>query len=429
MTVLLAALLTGCDGQARTAPTTGSSDSPGSADSPGSSASADPPSDGSPRPMSQRRLDKLNGFLDEVELVDRVGPEFELRDVDYTSPTDAVASFLDSRFQRVDLGTIIAVTDDNWAHATRIRIGEDLADLVDYLPLGRGAVAIKAQDQFPRRSYPPFVLYPDGEVEPLRVAEPRAPDEDTEVLGMGVHHLLYSMSDEAPALWAADVEAAEIFPIAGSPSGFVRDRLPGREGTLMNVLEYRRGVGGGVWRFETSTDTGRSWRRTDVSLPLGRKNLGWYADVTTHAVGPDRLQAIAMSDAPPDLPLYLWELWWTDDEQAFRRVRLPWDRLRFGGMAFASDGALLLAEVGGSDHWCDQPTCNRPARILRLASGESTPKPLRGAPALFGPFWSVGIEFSGGLIVARTGMRTIAISPDGYSWSRVTPGREDVRQP
>ena len=47
---------------------------------------------------------------------------------------------------------------------------------------------------------------------------------------------------------------------------------------------------------------------------------------------------------------------------------------------------------------------------------------MSGAPRLFGPFWAVGINFSGGSIIARTGQRTIALSSDGYSWTKVTPG-------
>jgi hypothetical protein len=34
----------------------------------------------------------------------------------------------------------------------------------------------------------------------------------------------------------------------------------------------------------------------------------------------------------------------------------------------------------------------------------------------------VGIHFSGGSIVARTGLRTIALSADGYTWTEVRPG-------
>ena len=419
VSVLLAAVVIGCsDGSTQPA-------------APGTSTPAGPatPEEGStptsPPPMSQHRLDKLAHLLERVELLDRIPPGFELRDVDYTSRTDAVAYFVDTRID--DRGKIIATTDDNWAHSARLRISYELADLVDYVALGQGAVGIKARDQFPSRMYPMFVLHPDGDMQPLRVVESRAPDADTEVLGAGIHSLFNWMSTpEPPGLWAADAEAGEIFPIDGAPNGYVRQHVPGRDGNLFNVLDYRRGIGGGVWRYETSRDAGRSWERTDVSLPLGHRKLGWYTDVTTHAMGPRHLQALAMSHAWEDLPLYLWELWWTDDEEEFRRVRLPWDRLRFGGMAFTPDGALLLAEVGGTDHYCDQLICNRPGRIWRLASATSTPELLRGAPRLYGPFWAVGIDFSGGWIVARTGMRTIAVSKDGHSWSAVTPGARDV---
>jgi hypothetical protein len=94
----------------------------------------------------------------------------------------------------------------------------------------------------------------------------------------------------------------------------------------------------------------------------------------------------------------------------------------FGGMAFASDGALLLAEVLGPATYCDALVCNRAGRIWRLAPGGTRMRLLPGAPRLFGPFWAVGIDFSGGSIIARTGLRTIALSHDGYTWNEVTPG-------
>lgn len=425
---VLAAGATGCSDGAAPPDTSSSGPDP---------TSAVTVSDG-PRPMSPKRLDKLTHFLDRVELLEEVGPEFELRHVEYTSATDAVASFVDVRTTE-DLGTVIATTDDNWAHAARLRISWELADLVDYVPLGRGAVAIKAKDQFPTRSYPPIVLYPDGRMEPLRAAGPRPLDEGSDLLGIEVYNLFSRPAVDpydnirtdanGQGLWAVDVDAAELFPLAGSPLGDVHQHLPGRDGIVMSVQGYRHGTGDGVWRYETTADAGRSWQRSDIDLPLGRKYLWRYADVTSHVVGPGRLQAIAMSDAPEDMPLSLRELWLTDDEQQFRRLVLPWDRLRFGGMAFAPDGSLLLAEVQGSDRYCGAPaafTCDRPGRIWRLEPGSAEPRLLAEAPRLFGPFWAVGIQPSGGSIVARTGMRTIALSVDGYRWTEVTPGQRDV---
>jgi hypothetical protein len=122
------------------------------------------------------------------------------------------------------------------------------------------------------------------------------------------------------------------------------------------------------------------------------------------------------------MPYYMRELWRTDDEREFRRVPLPWKQMAFGGMAFASDGALLLAEVQGPHTICDALVCNRSGRIWRLAPGGTELRLLPDAPRLFGPFWTVGIRFCAGSIIARTGLGTIALSDDGYTWTEVTPG-------
>jgi hypothetical protein len=70
--------------------------------------------------------------MDEARFVDRVGAEFELREVQHT---DAVAEFLDQDAKSDDWGMVIATTDDNWAHASRLFISWDLADLVSCVPL------------------------------------------------------------------------------------------------------------------------------------------------------------------------------------------------------------------------------------------------------------------------------------------------------
>ena len=379
----------------------------------------------SDEPMSQLQRDKFSRFMDKVELRRRVGHKFELIAVHYTSATDAVATFLtDHSVPWERSGHMIAVTDDNWAHASRLYISNELADLIDYVPLGRGAVAIKATDQFPRRWFPPFVLYPSGRIKPLEVGGPRAFDVDGRGWKISSYNLFSPVgAGESAGVWSFDFAAGEVFPVPGSPEGDVWQQVPGREGQLLSVGGYRRKIGDGVWRFASSIDNGRSWRRTDVALPLGDKSLPYYSDVTWHAVGHRPMHAIAMADAPEDMPYVFRELWRTDDEEQFHRVPLKWGRVFFGGLAFAADGALLLAEVQGPDTWCGEgPACERPGRIWRLAPDSSEPTLLRDAPSLYGPFWAVGIQASGGVIIARTGLRTIAVSKNGYTWTDVTPG-------
>src|SRR5687767_2281982 len=100
----------------------------------------------------------------------------------------------------------------------------------------------------------------------------------------------------------------------------------------------------------------------------------------------------------------------------------------FSGMAFASDGALLVAEVQDVQCSTTSPVCERRGKIWRLSPQGSVIKLLLGAPTLFGPHKSVGLKASGGLIVAETGYQTLAVSTDGYTWSEMTPGRP-VAQP
>jgi hypothetical protein len=171
--VALAALVAGCSGdeaRPRSGPLPSTSPSPSSSSEAAQSAAE--------KAITRVKAAKVAAFIDRAKPIDRGGirPGFSLDDVQYTSPTDAVATFdnCGTTYKRV-CTTAIATTQDNWEHAGGLYIPDTLADLVDYMPLGRGAVAIKAEDQERGKSYPPFVLYPNGKWKPLRVAEPRAP--------------------------------------------------------------------------------------------------------------------------------------------------------------------------------------------------------------------------------------------------------------
>lgn len=314
----------------------------------------------------------------------------------YTSPTDAAAEFGHCRGKPTyRCTTIIATTRDNWEHAAGLSIPDSLADYVTYITLGRGVVAIKALKQWPGyREYPPFVLYPDGQVKPLHIVEePRPLDTHSDIIvdNFGdfyddVYDDVYDEVGMTNGAWAVDVDAAQTYRVSNAPT----TQVPGFDGK-----------------------------------PRRR-----YA-VNHTEIGPGNAWASAMLDSPEDspegpaLPLYLRELWLTDGEKPFRSVPLSWERLAFGGMAFASDGALLIAETKDPLAFCADH-CH-PGRIWRMSPGKARVAPLHGGPRL--PPWSSVLEGSGlassggGSIIAYTGRRTISLSTDGYTWTKVTPGR------
>jgi hypothetical protein len=121
-----------------------------------------------------------------------------------------------------------------------------------------------------------------------------------------------------------------------------------------------------------------------------------------------------MTHEQQDGPRHLWQLWLTDDERAFHRVAVSGTPKDLGGVAFAPDGALLLGEATGH-------------RLWRLPPGSTRMTPVPGAPRLAEPdhWWT--LLSSGGVIVARTGRRTVATSTDGDTWTPAAPGASPSR--
>ncbi|MFC7361295.1 hypothetical protein [Nocardioides astragali] len=416
MLAALAAVATGCSGDERR-PSSEPRSSPSPRESPTSATSA------TERPVSVKELARLDKLIGQAEFPDRVGPGFELRDVYYTSPTDAVADFVRDGRSIKDWASAVATTDDNWRHVTTFVLPYDVADGFEYVPLADGAVAIRVGDEYSRRPIPPFVLLPGGKVRPLRKVPARPLDAGSTLLDVEFWRLAGLTDRWNPGrLWAVDGDEGEMFPVEGSRYGELWQRVPGRDGAIFSVDGFDRRTQ--TWRFDTSTDGGRSWTTADVDLPSSLGRSPYFVSGSDSAVGPGHRQAVAMTKELEDLPLVLLELWQTEDERAFRRVPLPWDEPYFGGMAYTPDGALLLAEVLEPEPRCASSySCPRPGRIWRLAPGRNKFQTALGAPRLSGHFAYVGIDVSGGMIVARTSMRSVAVSRDGHRWTEVTPGR------
>jgi len=416
MLAALAAVATGCSGDERR-PSSEPRSAPSPSESTTSATSTTEP------PFSVKELARLDELIGQAEFPDRIGPRFELRDVYYTSPTDAVADFVRKGRGIKDWASAIATTDDNWGHVTTFVLPDDVGDGFEYVPLADGAVAIRVGDEYSRRPIPPFMLFPGGKVRPLQKVPSRPLDAGSTLLDVEFWRLAGLTDKWNPGrLWAVDGDEAELFPVEGSRYGELWQRVPGRDGAILSVDGFNRRTQ--TWRFDTSTDGGRSWTTAAADLPSSLKRSPYFYSATDSAVGPDQRQTVAMTKELEDLPPVLLELWQTEDERAFRRVSLPWDEPFFGGIAYTPEGALLLAEVLGPEHWCaSRITCLRPGRIWRMAPEGTDVELARDAPRLFGHFGYVGIDVSGGMIVARTGAQSVAVSRDGHRWTEVTPGR------
>src|SRR3954452_18671675 len=114
----------------------------------------------------------------------------------------------------------IATTHDNWAHAAGLAILSNLATTVEYLPLGHGAVAIKAvEEEVGHTSYPPIVLYPDGKVALLQKTPPQPLESGSTLVDAYRNGDFADHTGLRRGLFAADAAAGEVFASRAGPAG------------------------------------------------------------------------------------------------------------------------------------------------------------------------------------------------------------------
>jgi hypothetical protein len=119
------------------------------------------------------------------------------------------------------------------------------------------------------------------------------------------------------------------------------------------------------------------------------------------AAGPGRkLAASWFSDPATDYPKLRLQV--SDDEHTWRKISTATAPKQIAGMAFASDGTLLVSNLSN--------------QLWFLPPGGTTLRPLADGPRVD------RLDTSGGMLIAYTGPRMIAVSTDGHSWTTLTPG-------
>ena len=151
--------------------------------------------------------------------------------------------------------------------------------------------------------------------------------------------------------------------------------------------------------MSVSRDGGRTWQTNTGPLPRVPSLPG----VT---VGPDgRLAATFAADGAniaPFLQLFLS----ADYGKSWREVPAEHHPGTIGGVAFAPDGRLLIAD-------------DMEVRLWRLSADETDLEPVPDVPRI-GSLWS-----SGSMLASPTWGRILAVSEDGVAWRPVAPGLEE----
>lgn len=241
----------------------------------------------------------------------------------------------------------------------------------------------------------PAVLHPDGSLSTLFVSTDPAEVTDGSVLTTGPP--LAAEGPPGATLWVLDPQRPSLRPLRTTPRGSIAVSPPrvAGDGTVV-VAMSDPGPPPVTMTVARSTDGGRSWTYTPVAA---RSRLASLPGGLTVGFG-GRMALSFSSDGATISPLV--ELWTSADAgRTWTRMR-PGDKPRFtDGMGYAPDGTLLLADPETERMW---RTTGRGADLER-------------APGL--PH-ATSLTSTGGVLVAQTGPRTLAVSDDGSSWAEVT---------
>ncbi len=295
--------------------------------------------------------------------------------------------------------TAVLLTDDGWDSYVAEPMPDD-AGFVWIRLTPDGSVAV-----VPDAGGPAFLLFPDGSTARLQVT--------TEPVDGGGDGLLVNgpplQDDEAQLslqVWVLDWRAGLLRPLASQPAGQVQGGVATSPEVVVVPVAATGGAAGSLGvDVSVSRDGGGTWqtnagpRPRVPSLPGLTVGLDGRLAVTFGADG---------ATVAPFLQLFLSD----DYGKSWREVPAAHHPGTIGGVAFAPDGRLLIAD-------------DMEVRLWRLSADETDLEPVPDVPRI-GSLWS-----SGSMLAGPTGGRTLAVSVDGVSWRRVAPGLPEgvVSQP
>ena len=293
--------------------------------------------------------------------------------------------------------TAVLLTDDGWD----TYVAQPLPDDAGYTWIRLtpdGAVAV-----VPESGGPAFLLSPDGSTTRLEIT--------TEPVDGGRGGLLVTgpplLDDEdllSMKVWVLDWRGHSLRPLASQPPGSLHGGVeaPAPE-VFVAPISTTAGTSGGMrLDVSVSVDGGRTWQTNAGPRPRIRGSLG------DAAAGPGGRLAVTFAADGATVAPFL-QLFVSDDYgKTWREVAAAHHPGTIGGVAFAPDGRLLIADA-------------MEVRLWRLTPDETDLEPVRGGPPI-GSLWS-----SGSVLASPTGGRTLAVSEDGVRWRPVAPGLDVPR--
>jgi hypothetical protein len=291
--------------------------------------------------------------------------------------------------------TAVLLTDDRWDSY----VAQPLPDDVGYTWIRLtpdGAVAV-----VPDSGGQAFLLSPDGSTTELEVTTEPVAGGDGALLVTGPP-LQDDDGQLSMQVWVLDWRGHSLRPLASQPPGLLHGGVatPSQDVVVAPTSKSAGKLGGVLLDISVSTDGGQTWQTNPGPRPGVPGSLGG-ATAGLHG----RLAVTFVGDGATVAPFE--QLFVSDNYgKTWREVRAAHHPGTIGGVAFAPDGQLFIAD-------------EMELRLWRLTADRTDLEPVRGVPPI-GSLWS-----SRSMLATPVRGRILAVSEDGVSWRPVAPGLEE----